>query len=88
VNGATSISIIVLLSKDYSKWVIIAFLIACPVSYYIMHTWLQNFAYHTELSWWIFLSAGVIALLIALCTVSMRTWWAATRNPVEALRNE
>ena len=62
--------------------------IATPVAYYAMSRWLQGFAYRTELSWWIFALAGLIALLVALLTVSWQSWRAASRNPVEALRYE
>jgi putative ABC transport system permease protein len=88
VNGAKIYEILLMLNKDFVKWVGIAFVIACPVDWYVMHKWLQNFAYRTELSWWIFGSAGIIALGIALLTVSWQSWRAATRNPVEALRYE
>ena len=88
VNGAKIYEILSMLNKDFVKWVGIAFVIACPVDWYVMHKWLQNFAYRTELSWWIFGSAGIIALGIALLTVSWQSWRAATRNPVEALRYE
>ncbi len=77
-----------MLSSDFIKLVAIAFVIACPVAWYIMHKWLQNFAYKTELSWWIFGLSGIIALGIAILTVSLQTWRAATRNPVDALRYE
>ena len=88
VNGAKVGEILALLNKDFIKWVIIAFVIATPVAYYAMTKWLENFAYKTELSWWIFALAGVVALGIALLTVSFQSWKAATRNPVEALRYE
>lgn len=88
VNGARIGEILILLNKDFVKWVFLAFLIATPVSWFTMHLWLKNFAYRTELSWWIFALAGLIALGIALLTVSWQSWKAATRNPVEALRYE
>jgi putative ABC transport system permease protein len=88
VNGATVSGILTMLNKDFVKWVIVAFVIAAPVALYAMQKWLQNFAYKTELSWWIFISAGILALGIALLTVSWQSWRAATRNPVEALRYE
>jgi putative ABC transport system permease protein len=88
INGAQVIEIMVMLNKDFIKWVAIAFVISCPVAIYIMHRWLQNFAYKTDLSWWIFVLSGLLALLIALLTVSLQSWRAATRNPVEALRYE
>jgi putative ABC transport system permease protein len=88
VNGAKISEILTMLNKDFVKWVAIAFVIATPVAYYAMHKWLVNFAYKTELSWWIFALAGLLALGIALLTVSWQSWRAATRNPVEALRYE
>lgn len=88
VNGANFIEILALLNFDFIKWVIIAFLIATPVAYFLMRNWLQNFAYKTELSWWIFILTALLILGIALITVSWQSWIAARRNPVEALRNE
>ena len=88
VNGATISEVIVLLNKDFVRWVAIAFVIATPAAYYAMHKWLENFAYKITLSWWIFALAGLLALGIALLTVSWQSWRAATRNPVEALRYE
>ena len=88
VNGATILEIITLLNRDFVKWVVLAFVIATPIAYYVMHKWLENFAYKTPLSWWIFALAGMLALGIALLTVSWQSWKAATRNPVEALRYE
>uniref|UniRef100_UPI003216E9F2 ABC transporter permease n=1 Tax=uncultured Draconibacterium sp. TaxID=1573823 RepID=UPI003216E9F2 len=88
VNGAKISEILTMLNKDFVKWVAIAFVIACPFAYYAMQKWLENFAYKTTLSWWIFALAGVLALGIALLTVSWQSWRAAMRNPVEALRYE
>jgi putative ABC transport system permease protein len=88
VNGARITEILIMLNKDFIKWVGIAFIIACPVALLTMYKWLNNFAYKTEISWWIFALAGIIALAIALLTVSWQSWRAATRNPVEALRYE
>jgi ABC-type antimicrobial peptide transport system permease subunit len=88
VNGAKISEILTMLNKDFIKWVAIAFVISCPIAYYAMNKWLENFAYKTTLSWWIFALAGVLALGIALLTVSWQSWRAATRNPVEALRYE
>jgi putative ABC transport system permease protein len=88
INGAKISEVIVMLNKDFVKWVAIAFVIATPIAYYAMNKWLENFAYKTELSWWIFALAGLLALGIALLTVSWQSWRAATRNPVEALRYE
>ncbi len=88
VNGAKFCEIMALLNIDFIKWVIVAFFIAAPVSFLLMNNWLKNFAYKTSLSWWIFALAGILALGIALLTVSWQSWRAATRNPVEALRYE
>ena len=88
VNGAKVSEIMSLLNSDFVKWVAIAFVAAVPVSYFAMNKWLENFAYRTNLSWWIFALAGLLAMGIALLTVSWQSWRAATRNPVEALRYE
>ena len=88
VNGARISEVMTMLNRDFVKWVAIAFVIATPIAYYTMNKWLENFAYKTSLSWWIFALAGLLALGIALLTVSWQSWKAATRNPVEALRNE
>ncbi len=88
VNGATISEILIMLNTDFLKWVAIAFVIATPLVYYTMQKWLQNFAYKIELSWWIFASAGCLAMMIAIITVSLQTFWAARRNPIESLRYE
>jgi putative ABC transport system permease protein len=88
VNGAVIGEVLIMLNREFIKWVLIAFIIATPASWYLMHKWLQNFAYKTELSWWIFGLAGMIAFVIAVMTVTWQSWRAATKNPVEALRYE
>jgi len=88
VNGAKISEILTMLNKDFLRWVVVAFMIATPIAYYVMNKWLENFAYKTDLSWWIFALSGFIALAIAMLTVSWQSWKAATRNPVEALRYE
>ena len=88
VNGAEAIEILAMLNKNFIKWVAIAFIMATPVAWYFMHRWLQNFAYKTDLSWWVFALAGVIAFGIALLTITIQSWRTANRNPVEALRYE
>jgi putative ABC transport system permease protein len=88
VHGARVFQVMSLLNEDFIKWVVIAFIVACPIAWFAMHKWLQGFAYKTEMSWWIFVFAGVTALGIALLTVSWQSWVAATRNPVDALRYE
>jgi len=88
VNGATISEVLLMLNRDFIKWIAVAFLIATPIAYYAMNKWLENFAYKTEMSWWIFALAGLLALGIALITVSFQSWKAATKNPVESLRYE
>ncbi|TGV03414.1 FtsX-like permease family protein [Flavivirga rizhaonensis] len=88
VNGAAIKEVMLMLNKDFMKWVLIAFIIACPIAYYAMSKWLENFAYKTSLSWWVFALAGVFMLVIALLTVSWQSYRAASRNPVESLRDE
>jgi putative ABC transport system permease protein len=88
VNGARDSEILIMLNRNFAKWVTIAFVIATPLSWFILTKWLENFAYQTNLSWWIFAVAGLISLTIAIITVTWQSWKAATRNPVEALRYE
>ncbi|MDX8337738.1 FtsX-like permease family protein [Draconibacterium sp. IB214405] len=88
VNGAKVSEILSMLNKDFVIWVTIAFVLATPIAWFAMNKWLENFAYKTSLSWWIFALSGLMALGIALLTVSWQSWRAATRNPVEALRYE
>jgi putative ABC transport system permease protein len=88
VNGARNSEILIMLNKNFIKLVAVAFLIATPIAWCVMHNWLKNFAYRTNLSWWIFLLAGSGALLIALITTTWQSWNTATRNPIESLRYE
>ncbi len=88
INGAKISEILIMLNKNIIKWIVVAFVIACPIAWYAMYEWLNNFAYKTELSLWIFAIAGILALGIALLTVSFVSWKAASRNPVEGLRYE
>jgi len=88
VNGATVFEIMRMLNTSFVKWVAISFVIAIPIAYYGMNKWLENFAYKTTLSWWVFALAGLISLVIVLLTVSGLTYSVARRNPVESLRYE
>jgi ABC-type antimicrobial peptide transport system permease subunit len=88
VLGATVVGLSALLSKDLLKLVLIALLISCPVAYYFIENWLTNFAYRTELSWWIFAAAGLGSIMIALLTVSFQAIKAALMNPVRSLKTE
>lgn len=88
VMGASVPGITALLSKDFLKLVLIAVAIAIPVAWYFTHKWLQEFAYHIDLEWWIFVVASMMALIIALMTVSVQAIKAAVQNPVSSLRSE
>jgi len=88
VLGASVSNIVVLLSKDFVKLVVVAFIIASPAAWYIMHNWLNDFAYRISLSAWIFIAAGLLALFIALATISFQAIKAALANPVKSLRTE
>jgi putative ABC transport system permease protein len=88
VMGASVKDIIVLLNSNFLRLVLIAFLISMPVAWWGMHKWLDTFAYHTSIQAMTILSSGAIAFLIALFTVSYRTWRSANMNPVETLRYE
>ena len=86
--GASIGNILLLLSKKFIAWVLVANIIAIPVAYYFMNKWLQSFAYRVEIGWWVFVLSGGIALVIALATVSFQAVKAAIANPVESLRYE
>ena len=88
VLGASVTNVVTLLSKDFLKLVFISFLIASPVAWYAVNQWLQDFAYRIEVRWWVFPLAGVIAILIALFTISFQAIKAAIANPVKSLRTE
>jgi len=88
VLGASVTGIVQLLSKDFLKLVVISFIIATPIAWYGMGKWLQSFAYRIPLSWWMFALAGVIALFIALFTVSTQAIRAALTNPIKSLKSE
>jgi putative ABC transport system permease protein len=88
INGAKSFEIFFLLSKEYILWVLISIVIVSPIAWYVMHKWLQKFAYRIDISWWVFAFTGAIALVVALLTVGFQSYKAASRNPVEALRYE
>ena len=88
VLGANVPGIVSLLSKDFAMLVLIAVLIATPLSWYFMNNWLNDFAYRISIEWWMFLAAGIMALLIALATISFQSIKAAIANPVKSLRTE
>jgi putative ABC transport system permease protein len=88
VLGASITGLITLLSKDFMILVVMAIVIATPVAWYIMRRWLQDFAYRTDISWWMFLAGGSVAMLIAFLTVGIQAARAAAANPVNSLRTE
>ena len=88
VLGASVPTIIVLLSKDFLKLIVISFVIASPISWYFMNRWLQAYANRINISWTVFLLAGVFAVAIAFITISFHAMKAAISNPVNSLRTE
>ena len=88
VLGSSVSGIVQLISKDFLKLVIISIIIAIPVAWWAMSKWLEGFAYRVNIEWWVFAIAGILALLIALITVSFQAIKAAVANPVESLRSE
>ena len=88
VLGATVANIITLLSRDFIRLVLVSIVIATPVAWWAMHSWLQDFAYHIPLSPWVFIGAGTLAVVIAVLTIASQSIRAATSNPVQSLRSE
>ena len=86
--GASVAGIVKLLSKDFLKLVGLSIVIAIPMAWYVMDNWLGNYAYRIEINWWIFVIAGVVAILIAMVTVSFQAIKAALANPVDSLKTE
>jgi putative ABC transport system permease protein len=88
VLGASIPQIVIELSKDFLKLVLVAAVIALPIAWLFMNHWLLDFAFRINLSWWVFLLAGIIALIIAFATISIQAVKAANMNPVKSLRSE
>ena len=88
VLGASAVRLVNMLSKDFLKLVFIAFIIAIPIAWFGMNQWLQEFAFHIEIQWWVFLAAGFMVLFIALSTVSFQSIRASLVNPIKSLRTE
>jgi len=88
VLGASVSGIVSMLSTDFIRLVFVSFILAVPFAWWAMHNWLQEFAYRIQISWWVFVLAGILALLIALMTVSFQAIRAAIANPIKSLRTE
>jgi putative ABC transport system permease protein len=88
VLGASVANLVAILSTDFMKLVFIAFLIATPIAWWAVYKWLQDFAYKTGMSWWVFIASGFALLFMALATLSIRTIKTAMANPVKSLRTE
>jgi putative ABC transport system permease protein len=88
VLGASISSINGLLSKDFLKLVLLSIFIASPIAWYVMHNWLQGFAYRISIQWWMFAGAGLLAVIVAVITISYHAIKAAIVNPVDSLRSE
>lgn len=88
VLGATVTNIVTIITKEFLLLIVLAFLIATPLGWVSMHKWLQNFEYRTQISWWIFIAAGILMAVMAIFTLSFQTIKAAMANPVKSLRTE
>ncbi|GAB3512968.1 hypothetical protein GCM10027442_25270 [Emticicia fontis] len=86
--GATVANIVTLLSKDFLRLVVLAILIASPPAWFVMNKWLADFAFKTDIEWWIFVLSGIMAISIALSTVSFKAIRAVVVNPVKSLQSE
>jgi predicted lysophospholipase L1 biosynthesis ABC-type transport system permease subunit len=88
VLGASMTQIVSMLSADFMRWVLVAFMIAAPLAWWATHRWLEGFAYRTALNWWIFLLSGLVMIFFAFATLSLQTIRAARANPVNSLATE
>lgn len=88
VLGASILSIVMLLTKDFVKLILIAIMISLPVAWWVMHSWLQGFAYRIEIKWWMFATSAVLALVIVCLTASLQSIKAALMNPVKSMKND
>ncbi|RAI88444.1 ABC transporter permease [Algoriphagus yeomjeoni] len=88
VMGASTVSILTLVSKDFVQLILLAILVAVPLAWYFANNWLQSYAYQTNLSWWIFAGSGILLVFIAVITVGVQAYKAASENPVNSLKSE
>ncbi len=88
LSGSTSFGIVIMLNLEFFKWILVSFVISCPIIIYFMQKWLENFAYRINLSCWMLASAGIITIIMSLLTVSWQTWYTASKNPADCLKHE
>jgi putative ABC transport system permease protein len=88
VLGSSVAGIVQLLTRDFVKLVIVAIVIATPLAWWAMNTWLQDFAYRVNIPWWAFVATGLLLVIVAVCTIGLQSVKAATMNPVKSLRND
>lgn len=88
INGATTNQILIMFNKTYLRIILICFVIAAPISYYAVHSWLQNFVQRTPIYWWVFAFALALVMVITMITVTFQNWRAANENPVNSIKNE
>jgi putative ABC transport system permease protein len=88
ISGARLRQLILFINRDFIKWNAVAFVVACPLVYIIMHNWLRNFAYRTEISWWVFVSAGAVTCIVTLLTVTWQGYKAALQKPSDAFKQD
>jgi ABC-type antimicrobial peptide transport system permease subunit len=88
VLGASTQSILTLLTRDFMTLIVVAFIVSIPIAWYIMHVWLQNFTYRIEMEWWMFLSAGALTLFVGSLTIGYQSLKASLMDPVNSLRSE
>lgn len=88
VNGATEKEIILMLNFNFVRWIILAFVIAVPISFYVIQRWLESYPYRISISWWVFVLTGLIVLLLSVISISLQSWKAAAANPVDSLKSE
>jgi putative ABC transport system permease protein len=88
VNGANTMDILLNLNVRFLKWLLLSFVLACPLSYFAIRQWLKNFAFKTTISWWIFIGAGIVVFVLSFLIVSVQSWRYVRQNPVDAIRYE
>ncbi|NDV93893.1 ABC transporter permease [Dysgonomonas sp. 521] len=88
VNGATEKEIMAMLNMNFIRWIVMAFVIAVPIAYYIMQQWLENYPYRISLSWWVFALTGLLVVVLSVASISVQSWRAASANPIDSIKSE